>query len=163
MPALTRRARSAEIREAEWWPPWHFYRKAGPASQPRTTLHLQTPVGSLAFQQLADRARDLGTGARLKGRLLSCNFGLFITERYSSLAAGRVELFAGLGGAYGWNSVGGRFDSAYGQGSAGARFAVDRSHRFWVGTTLRGLTNFTRPQQAWLPWTVDLGFRFGHK
>ena len=27
---------------------------------------LQTPVGSLPFQQLADRARDLGTGARLK-------------------------------------------------------------------------------------------------
>ena len=79
------------------------------------------------------------------------------------LAASRVELFAGLGGAYGWNSVGGRFDSVYGQGSAGARFAVDRHQRFWVGTTLRGFTNFTRPQQAWLPWTVDLGFRFGQK
>jgi hypothetical protein len=29
-------------------------------------MHLQTPVGSLPFQHLADRARDLGTGARLK-------------------------------------------------------------------------------------------------
>ncbi len=27
---------------------------------------LQTPIGSLPLQQLADRARDLGTGARLK-------------------------------------------------------------------------------------------------
>ena len=30
---------------------------------------LQTPVGSLPFQQLADRARDLGTGARPGARL----------------------------------------------------------------------------------------------
>jgi hypothetical protein len=78
------------------------------------------------------------------------------------LAADRAELFLCLGGAYGWNSVAGRFDSAYAHGSAGARFALDRSHRFWVGTTLRGFTNFRRPQQAWLPWTFDLGFRFGH-
>lgn len=78
------------------------------------------------------------------------------------LAADRVELFAGIGGAYGCNSVGGRFDSAYGQGSVGGRFAVDRGHRFWLGTTLRGFTNFGRPQQAWLPWTFDLGIRFGH-
>lgn len=78
------------------------------------------------------------------------------------LEADRVELFAGIGGAYGWNSVRGPFDSAYGQGSAGARFAVDRGHRFWLGTTLRGFTNFGRPQQAWLPWTFDLGIRFGH-
>jgi hypothetical protein len=78
------------------------------------------------------------------------------------LAADRVELFAGLGGAYGWNSVRGLFDSAYGQGSVGGRFAVDRRRRFWLGTTLRGFTNFRRPQQAWLPWTFDLGIRFGH-
>jgi len=78
------------------------------------------------------------------------------------LAADRVELFVGIGGAYGWNSVRGPFDSAYAQGSAGARFAVDRGHRFWLGTTLRGFTNFGRPQQAWLPWTFDLGIRFRH-
>jgi hypothetical protein len=35
-----------------------------------------------------------GTGARLKGRLLSCNFGLFITERYSKRAP--VDFFLGL-------------------------------------------------------------------
>ena len=78
------------------------------------------------------------------------------------LAADRVELFAGIGGAYGWNSVRGPFDSAYGQGNAGARVAIDQGHRFWLGTTLRGFTSFGRPQQAWLPWTFDFGIRFGH-
>lgn len=80
------------------------------------------------------------------------------------LAADRVELFAGVGGAYGWNSrLGGSLNSAYGQASAGARVAMDRDHRFWLGTTLRGLTNFGPPgRQAWLPWTFDLGIRFGH-
>ena len=78
------------------------------------------------------------------------------------LADERVELFLGIGGAYGWNSVTGPFDSAYGQGSAGARVAVDRAHRFWLGSTLRGFNNFGRPQQAWLPWTFDFGIRFGH-
>lgn len=80
------------------------------------------------------------------------------------LAADRLELFAGVGGAYGWNSrFGGYLNSAYGQASVGARVAVDRDHRFWLGTTLRGFTNFGPPgRQAWLPWTFDLGFRFGH-
>jgi hypothetical protein len=40
--------------------------KPGQLRSPPTTLHLQTPVGSLPFQQLADRARDLVTGALLK-------------------------------------------------------------------------------------------------
>ena len=80
------------------------------------------------------------------------------------LAGDRVELFAGIGGAYGWNSrIGGALDSAYGQASVGARVAVDQDHRFWLGTTLRGFTNFGPPgRQAWLPWTLDLGIRFGH-
>jgi hypothetical protein len=80
------------------------------------------------------------------------------------LAADRLELFAGVGGAYGWNSrLGGFLNSAYGQASVGTRVAVDRAHRFWLGTTLRGFTNFGPPgRQASLPWTFDLGIRFGH-
>src|SRR5216683_6822089 len=36
------------------------------SSSCRHSWFFRTPVGSLPFQQLADRARDLGTGARLK-------------------------------------------------------------------------------------------------
>lgn len=79
------------------------------------------------------------------------------------LVADRIELFAGIGGAYGWNSeFGGRLDSAYGQASLGARFAVDRGHHFWLGTSVRGFYTFGPEREAWLPWTFDLGIRFGH-
>jgi hypothetical protein len=79
------------------------------------------------------------------------------------LARNRVELFAGLGGAYGWNSeFSGHLNAAFGQASLGGRLALDRGHRFWLGTTLRGLTNFGSGRQAWVPLTFDLGIRFGH-
>lgn len=75
----------------------------------------------------------------------------------------RLELFAGIGGAYGWNSeFGGLFNSAFAQASLGGRLALDRSHRFWLGTTLRGFSSFGPGRQAWVPLTFDLGIRFGH-
>jgi len=118
------------------------------------------PPGQNFFGNTAPSSGSTGCAVSGRSQVTLATFGF---KGILPLAAGRVELFAGLGGAYGWNSVEGRFDRAYAQGSAGARFAVDSKQRFWVGTTLRGLTNFGRPQQAWLPWTFDLGFRFGHR
>ncbi len=77
------------------------------------------------------------------------------------LADNRVELFAGLGGAYAWNSeFSGRVNAALAQASLGGRLALDRGHRFWLGTTLRGLTDFGSGRQAWVPLTFDFGIRF---
>ncbi|MGH9440067.1 MAG: hypothetical protein ACRD22_19885, partial [Terriglobia bacterium] len=80
------------------------------------------------------------------------------------LASGRVELFAGLGGAYAVNSehsYGWNRDAWLGQASFGARIALDRSHRFWLGTALHGYSNFGNRKQVWVPWTINLGIRFG--
>ena len=75
----------------------------------------------------------------------------------------RLELFAGVGGAYAWNTeFGGQLNGAFAQASLGGRLAVDRGHRFWLGTTLRGFSNFGPGRQAWVPLTFDFGIRFGH-
>ena len=80
------------------------------------------------------------------------------------LAGNRLELFAGIGGAYGWNSeFSGSLNSAFAQASLGGRLAIDRGHRFWLGTTLRGFTSFGPGRQAWVPLTFDFGIRFGHR
>jgi hypothetical protein len=80
------------------------------------------------------------------------------------LASGRVELFAGVGGAYGWNSrFDGSLNSAFAQASLGGRVALDRNQRFWLGTTLRGYDSFRSGHQAWVPLTFELGIRFKHR
>lgn len=79
------------------------------------------------------------------------------------LAKDRLELFAGVGGAYAWNSeFSGQLNSAFAQANLGGRLALDRGHRFWLGTTLRGFSSFGPGRQAWVPLTFDLGIRFGH-
>ena len=78
------------------------------------------------------------------------------------LAHGRLELFAGVGGAYGWNHN--RYlNSWYGQTSLGGRFALDKGQQFWVGTSGRYANNFSNTsRQSWLSWTADFSVRFGH-
>ena len=79
------------------------------------------------------------------------------------LVNNRLELFAGVGGAYAWNSeFGGQLNGAFGQVSLGGRLAVDRGRRFWLGTTLRGFSSFGPGRQAWVPLTFDFGIRLGH-
>jgi hypothetical protein len=79
------------------------------------------------------------------------------------LASGRVELFAGVGGAYGWNSrFSGSLNSAFGQASIGGRVALDSDHRFWLGATFRGYDSFGSRRQIWAPLTFELGIRFKH-
>lgn len=78
------------------------------------------------------------------------------------LAKDRLELFAGIGGAYEWNSLGGYLSGVLGQANLGARLAVDRGRRFWLGTSLRGYGSFGRNRQDFVPLTFDVGIRFGH-
>jgi len=82
------------------------------------------------------------------------------------LANGRVELFLGAGGAYAWHSDFGQYlNSLLAQGSLGGRFALDRKHRYWLGTSARGYTtgrsNYGSNRQSWISWTADFGIRFG--
>jgi len=80
------------------------------------------------------------------------------------LASGRVELFAGVGGAYGWNSrFGGSLNSAFAQASLGVRVALDQQQWFWLGASLRGYDSFGSGHQAWVPLTFELGIRFKHR
>lgn len=79
------------------------------------------------------------------------------------VASNRLELFGGVGGAYAWNSDYGQYrDALLPQASLGARLALDRDRRFWLGTSLRGYFNFGSGKQVWSPFTLDLGIRFGH-
>jgi hypothetical protein len=64
------------------------------------------------------------------------------------------ELVGGSGAAYDWNGHG---DAPIAgtwamQGSIGARMAVVKQRRFWLGITGRVISE----------WKADLGFRFGH-
>jgi hypothetical protein len=81
------------------------------------------------------------------------------------VANNRGELFIGTGGAYYWRATDIDYSSASGtlwQANAGARLALDRGRRFWLGTTLRLYRDTGRPTQAWVSVTGDLGFRLGH-
>jgi hypothetical protein len=84
------------------------------------------------------------------------------------VANGRVELFVGIGGAYGWNSgYSGQYANALlAEANLGGRFALDQKRRYWLGTSARGYStgysNYGPNRQTWLSWTVDFGLRFGH-
>ena len=74
------------------------------------------------------------------------------------LASDRFEVFAGGGGAILFRATGG-YDLAA-QTNIGGRVALDRGHRFWVGTSGRFIWNAGYSRQEWLSWTADLGIRF---
>ncbi len=83
------------------------------------------------------------------------------------IVSGRVELFLGMGGAYAWHADYGQFrDALLAQASLGSRLALDRKRHYWLGTSVRGystgFSNYGDRRQAWLSWTADFGFRFGH-
>jgi hypothetical protein len=105
------------------------------------------------FTQYIYRGSSRSTGALVGPRLLL------------PVAHGHGELFAGFGAAYDWN---GRSDAPVAagawamQGSMGARIAVDKQRRFWLGSTGRVISEFGSGAQTRLSWTADLGFRFGH-
>jgi hypothetical protein len=76
------------------------------------------------------------------------------------LASDRFELFAGGGGAYAFHSDGGYRNAMLAQGNLGGRVAIDRGHRFWLGTTGRFFSNVGNSRQEWLSWSADFGIRF---
>lgn len=81
------------------------------------------------------------------------------------LAGGRIELFAGPGVVHVWSS-----QSELTTGfqaprwllgiDGGARIAIDRKHRFWIGPTVRYSRDGGRPTEEWVSLTGDLGVRF---
>ena len=79
------------------------------------------------------------------------------------VAAGRVELSAGLGGGYIWYGPG---DAPYYNGSllqysGRATVAVDRRRHFRVGFTVRTWRDTGSPIQQWLSTTVSVFYGFG--
>jgi hypothetical protein len=93
-----------------------------------------------------------------RSRVTFLNYGV---KGILPLANERLELFAGIGGAYEWNSMGGYLSGVLAQAHLGARVAVDRGRRFWLGTTLRGYGSFGQNRQDFVPLTFDFGVRFG--
>jgi len=97
-------------------------------------------------------------------RITLVPFGLRATV---PLSEGRVELFAGGGGAA-LNSSEFYLNNPY-QGSkvlvqlnGGARFALDQAQRFRIGPTVRFYRDLGRPTQEWLSLSADSSYRFGH-
>ena len=76
------------------------------------------------------------------------------------LASDRFELFAGGGGAYAFHSDGTYRDAILAQGTVGGRVAMDKGHRFWLGTSGRFFSNPGHGRQEWLSWSADFGIRF---
>jgi len=75
------------------------------------------------------------------------------------LSQGKLELSAGGGGAYLWNP---NSNGGWGwQATLGARLAVDKQRRFWLGTTGRYIQANSAYPSRWVVWSGDLSFRFG--
>jgi hypothetical protein len=82
------------------------------------------------------------------------------------VAAGRVELFTGTGGAVLWSSeynlaAGFEADKLLWHLNGGARIAIDRAKHFRVGPTVRLYRDLGRPTQQWVSVTADFSYRFG--
>ncbi len=78
------------------------------------------------------------------------------------LAGGRLELFAGLGGAYALHSHDSCCNAMLMRASVGGRFALDKRRHYWLGTSGQFSSNVGGYRQEWLSWTADFGLRFGH-
>jgi hypothetical protein len=85
---------------------------------------------------------------------------LFGLRGVRPLMAGKLEVFAGGDSAHTWNA--GQGYSGWGvETRLGARFAVDKHHHFWLGTTGEYMHEMGPFPQNWITWTADLGYRFG--
>jgi Outer membrane protein beta-barrel domain len=103
----------------------------------------------------------------IRGRVTLLPFGL---RGVFPSHGGRLEFFAGAGGAYAWNAVNATslpYPPPPGawmfQVSGGARFALDHARHLWVGSTARyynSLSSQSYNTQAWVSWTGEFGYRF---
>lgn len=81
------------------------------------------------------------------------------------LSHDRLEVFAGLGGAY-MNSSYYQWVGYYGtsrwlfQVQSGFRASLDRRRRFWLGPTVRYSRSNGSAGPVWVSLTADFGFRF---
>ncbi|MBV8896149.1 MAG: hypothetical protein JO051_06545 [Acidobacteriaceae bacterium] len=81
------------------------------------------------------------------------------------LRSDRIELYLGVGPGYAWNARRSLYPlSAFVVDfEAGARFALDRQGRFWVGAGNQFFGNFSQNRQQWLETTAGITYRFGRK
>jgi len=77
------------------------------------------------------------------------------------LDRGRIELLAGAGAVNVSTSANYlQLTSWLWQVNGGARVAIGKRRRFWIGPTVRFSRNGGRPTDEWLSLTGDFGFRF---
>jgi|HubBroStandDraft_5_1064220.scaffolds.fasta_scaffold42837_3 hypothetical protein len=77
----------------------------------------------------------------------------------------RVELYLGVGPGYAWNTGLSLYPRAgfVFEFEAGARFALDKPGRFWLGAGTQFFGNFSQDRQQWLEATAGITYRFGRK
>jgi len=146
---------SIDAGNESWFPESHELRYGSfatlPAGQNLVAFFNASGPTQLVLVEATSRSTSDALHATLRGIL--------------PLADGRVELFAGVGPAYAWNTgsffiPGGRF---VGEAEAGGRFAVDKQQRFWLGVSTQFFGNWRGDPERWAAATVDFGFVFGRK
>lgn len=81
------------------------------------------------------------------------------------ISEGRLELFAGSGGAP-YNTSDYELSNTFLKNAllwhvnGGFRVALDNKHRFFVGPTVRHYRDVGRPTEQWTSLTAEFGFRF---
>ncbi len=107
-----------------------------------------TPVD--AFIDLPSSRRTLSTMPHLGARAIL------------PLAGDRFELYAGGGPGYVFNPNGSALSSEFVlYTEAGARVALDRQRRFWLGASSQYIANYGQNRQQYFSTTFDFGIRFG--
>ena len=94
-----------------------------------------------------------------RGKVSFLDYGL---RGIFPVAAGRVELSAGLGGGYIWYGLDDRYyNTPLLQYSGRATVAIDHHQHFRVGFTVRTWRDLGRPTQQWLSTTVSVVYGLG--
>jgi hypothetical protein len=119
-------------------------------------------IGVENFLLPFDNTSKFGTSTT-RERVTLMPFGL---RGIVPVASGRVELFAGTGGAALWSSeynLGHPFqgNNLLWHLNGGARIALDRAKHVRMGPTVRYYRDLGRPTQQWLSITADFSYRFG--
>lgn len=145
---------SIDTGDEAWFPETRVLRYGSVATlQPGTNLaaYKGTGTSQLTLIEGTSRSSSDAIHATLRGLL--------------PLADGKMELFAGVGPGYAWNTgsffiPGSRF---VGEAEAGGRISLDKDRRFWLGLSTQFFGNWRRDPESWAAATVDFRFVFGRK
>ncbi|MBV9407114.1 MAG: hypothetical protein JO211_17330 [Acidobacteriaceae bacterium] len=145
---------SVDAGDQTWLPSGYTLAHAGVVSiLPGTNLIAYTPVSPAEVVFVPVPTHLLSTAIHTTAR------GIL------PLRSDRIELYLGVGPGYAWNfghslypHAGFVFDF-----EAGARFALDKQGRFWLGAGTQFFGNFSQQRQQWLESTAGITYRFGRK